>query len=556
MMKSRHTLLAGLIVFLACAGCIQPELPRNWMATLPDPAVSSRTTPVCVAVVVNDKRAPTGNNPEFGLLALVPLVPYAQGTACGTPELVSGPPSGPWTSGIMDYKQTIALLLAKGLRNSKTVIHAKCESPSAPLNQYEAVLELDMHKGKYTKGAFTYCLGPYGVFLWFIGLPAARIEAQIAFDWNLRLTSTDEILASGTYANGFNKIWGVYYNRGGATVPKATERLHTTFYPEMVESVVQQAQKALLAKSDSQWRAIAKAHETWREANGERLAYRRTQQPPLRPTPPVTPPVTQVTTQSRTWARRGTQQAWVLVVGIQNYKARNVAALPYAKRDAESVQRWFTRRAGLPKANVHALLNEQATRKNLLAEIDWLRRSAVGKDAVFIYFACHGAPELATDGSGYDGKYLVLHDTDPARLFATGFPLDDLTRKMDSIPARTQVVILESCYAGPVGKEILRKAPTADLVIQPKTIREMGEKTGRVILTASSGRQVALGSAEFEGGVFTHYLLAAWGDGKKRLLTTCFDDVQDKVLRKANKEGSTQEPQKYGDMNMDIGLTE
>jgi hypothetical protein len=263
---------------------------------------------------------------------------------------------------------------------------------------------------------------------------------------------------------------------------------------------------------------------------------------------PSTPPPTRI------WKLEGGRQAWVLVVGIQKYKTKDIPTLPYAKMDAEKVRQWFIERAGLPKANVHALLNEEATRKNLMDKIDWLRKTAQPTDAVFVYFSCHGAPELAINGSGYNAKYLVLYDTDPVHLYSTGFPLDDLNNKMDGIKASTQVVILESCYAGPVGKEVMKGASTADLVIRSTAIKQMG-KTGRIILTASSGRQVALGLPD-KGGVFTHFLLETWGNGKKRLLTTCFDEIRDKVSREITKTGSTQEPQKYGAKNIDILLAQ
>jgi len=113
-------------------------------------------------------------------------------------------------------------------------------------------------------------------------------------------------------------------------------------------------------------------------------------------------------------------------------------------------------------------------------------------------------------------------------------------------------VILEACYTGPMGQEILKKTPTADLEIRPRLIQEMGERSGRVILSASSGRQVAIGVDEIKGGLFTHYLLNAWGDGSRRLLSDCFDDAREQVRRAANRLGSTQEPAKFGDRNLDI----
>ena len=272
-------------------------------------------------------------------------------------------------------------------------------------------------------------------------------------------------------------------------------------------------------------------------------------------------PKSELPTERRThtgglWHPIGGKKAWVLSIGIGQYRNPNIPSLPFAKSDASRVRDWFLQPdiKSMSRENVHVLFDEQATRENLLAQIDWLRKQALPEDAVVIYFAGHGAPELAADGKGVDAKYLLLYDTDPGQLFATGFTLDDLTRKLEVVKAKVQVVILEACYTGPVGQEILKKTPTADLEIRPRLIQEMGERGGRVILSASSGRQVAIGSVDIKGGLFTHYLLGAWADGSKRMLSDSFEDAKEQVRRAANRLGSTQEPAKFGDQNLDVVL--
>jgi len=256
------------------------------------------------------------------------------------------------------------------------------------------------------------------------------------------------------------------------------------------------------------------------------------------------------------WTPEARRCMWVLAVGVSQYKNPQVPALPFARSDAEKVQNWFHNLdvEGITRENIHVLFDEQATRENLLAQIDWLRKQALPEDAVFVYFAGHGAPELSPDGTSVDAKYLVLYNTDPSQLFATGLPIDELTRRLESVKAKTQVLILEACYAGPVGQEILKKTPTADLEIRPRLIQQLGEQSGRVILSASSGRQMAIGSDEIKGSLFTHYLLDAWGDGSQRLLSDQFEEARYQVRRESNRLGSLQEPAKFGDQNVDVVL--
>jgi uncharacterized lipoprotein YajG len=268
-------------------------------------------------------------------------------------------------------------------------------------------------------------------------------------------------------------------------------------------------------------------------------------------------PSPEITRELAIWQPSERQQAWMLAVGVGQYKKQTIPVLPYAASDTDRLRQWFSSQKHMDIAPDHlrVLCNEQASRENVLAQIDWLRKQAMPEDLVFFYFTGHGAPELASDGKSVEAKYLVLYDTDPAKLFATGLPLDELTRRLDTVKAKTQVVILEACYAGAVGQNVLKGTPTADLEIRPRFIQEMGERGGRVILSASSGRQIAIGSEEVKGGLFTHYLLKAWSEaGNKRLIADCFEQIWDNVRRAANKLGSTQEPTKYGDQNVDVIL--
>lgn len=122
-------------------------------------------------------------------------------------------------------------------------------------------------------------------------------------------------------------------------------------------------------------------------------------------------------------------------------------------------------------------------------------------------------------------------------------------------------MILECCYAGPVGEKVLAETTTADLDIRPRIIHELGQRRGRIILTASSGRQVALGTEsvgdeKINGSIFTHYLLRGMTESGPYLIRDCFNWAWDRTRRASIKLGAFQEPQRFGDTNFDISLQE
>jgi len=261
-------------------------------------------------------------------------------------------------------------------------------------------------------------------------------------------------------------------------------------------------------------------------------------------------------TDSLIWRPEGRRKVWVVAIGISRFKDHRLPVLPFARNDATSVQNWF---AGLesidtPVENTRVLLDEQATHKNFLVQIDWLRKHALPEDAVFVYFSTHGAAEIDTDGSSVTAKYLLLYDSDSDQLFATALTLDGLKRSLDTIQAKVQVVILETCYSRQIGGSA-ETTTTADLQIRERLIREIGTRVGRVVLSAVSGRETASVGESTSGGLFTNSLLSSWADGKRQLLSVCFEEASDQVRRAARVLGLQQNPTKYGDENIDILLS-
>jgi len=282
--------------------------------------------------------------------------------------------------------------------------------------------------------------------------------------------------------------------------------------------------------------------------------------------PPPPPPPPRV--QRRVWQPGGNRRIWLLVIAVGRFAEPEVKVprLPYAVRDADRIQRRLVElgQGALKREQIKVLLDSDAAgQSEVLAGFRWLKERAAPDDLAVVYFAGHGAPELAADGSGYEAAYLMLHKTRPDALYSTGLRLDDVATRLDDIRARTQLVILECCHAGEVGKAIMKQSPTANLEIRPRVYRQMGTRRGRIVLAACGGRQVAMQPKELtqdrgqppmkiEGGLFTHFLLDALNRDGQQTLTQCFTKVKDTVTRAALRLGTEQIPQAYGDEHVDI----
>src|SRR5947209_8306537 len=86
--------------------------------------------------------------------------------------------------------------------------------------------------------------------------------------------------------------------------------------------------------------------------------------------------------------------AFALLVGIGNYlHADRIDPLPYAARDARSLEKLFTDPdvCGFPREQVDLLVGKNARREAIVQRLSqWLPQRARGAEIVVLYFAGHG----------------------------------------------------------------------------------------------------------------------------------------------------------------------
>ncbi len=252
-----------------------------------------------------------------------------------------------------------------------------------------------------------------------------------------------------------------------------------------------------------------------------------------------------------------------LVVGLGNYQNEGVEKLRFARADAAAVYDYLVdpKIGQFTPEDVKLLVDEKATRNNLLAAFMYIQDNALKDDMVFIYFAGHGAPEFDREYEHADGytKYIIPYDADPNNLFTTAIATDRLESIFAKVQAECLVFVMDSCYSGGMGgRTFAKKVSGRSLRVMADPSKELANKAygkGRVVITAAQANQVA---QEADGhGLFTAAFLEALegkadkdADGNVTL-----DELYKYVYKKvARLTKNKQHPQKSGDITGEIVL--
>ena len=192
------------------------------------------------------------------------------------------------------------------------------------------------------------------------------------------------------------------------------------------------------------------------------------------------------------------KDAYAIVIGIERY--RDITSVDTAADDAIWMKRYLERVMGVPEENMVLLLNERATRTDMLKYFTgWLANNVDEDSTVYIYYAGHGAPDVKTKKA-----YIVPYDGDPNYLSVTAYPLDSLYETLASLPARETVVFLDSCFSGRGDRSVVAEG------IRPigLSIKNPVIASGRmVVISAAESSQASSFYKESGHGLFTYYLL-------------------------------------------------
>lgn len=240
----------------------------------------------------------------------------------------------------------------------------------------------------------------------------------------------------------------------------------------------------------------------------------------------------------KTRVNRPIKDKWALLIGVSKFADSSIN-LKYAAKDAQDFREYLLKEAKFAPDHVRLLTDEQATRENILDTVGdkWLPRVANPDDLVLIYISSHGSPSKV-DLNGVN--YLVAHNTDKNRLYATGVPMQDLVKMIkERVHSDRIVLMMDACHSGAAntaGKGLFRIANfSAD---------ELAQGSGQLVICSSEPTQTSWESKRYQNGVFTHYLLEGLRqNGGMNKLGDAFKHMQEKVQEEVLRDrGELQTP--------------
>lgn len=193
---------------------------------------------------------------------------------------------------------------------------------------------------------------------------------------------------------------------------------------------------------------------------------------------------------------------YVFAIGIDKYKNSKLT-LNYARADAEAFVKTITAHTSklFSKIEVISLYDEQASKANILHQMDELSKKVHTNDVFLFYYAGHG--------SMAENRFFLIPVActrlyELNGLLADGIEASQLQEKMKHIKALKQVIIMDACQSGG-SVELLAMRGAGE----EKAIAQLSRSAGIHVLASAGSEQFAKELGTLGHGLFTYVLLSA-----------------------------------------------
>ncbi len=236
-----------------------------------------------------------------------------------------------------------------------------------------------------------------------------------------------------------------------------------------------------------------------------------------------------------------------IIIGIEKYQNLNNIDAPYANRDAKAFKAYANIALGIPNNNLKVLIDEDATRGELLKSLKiWLPQITRGKGKdIYIFFAGHG---LASDNG--EDLHILPHNGDPILLEDTALSRVEMFDLINKVNPKSVTMFFDTCYSGQTRSEQMLIAGLRPVRI---VADEQDTPNNFTIFTASNYDQTSGSINEAEHGIFSYYLMkglegkADKNSDKKITNGELISYLKNNVTQEAFSQNRSQEPMLSGD---------
>jgi hypothetical protein len=183
-------------------------------------------------------------------------------------------------------------------------------------------------------------------------------------------------------------------------------------------------------------------------------------------------------------------KVWAVVVGVARYV--HMPVLKYTDDDAYHIYAFLKSPEGgaLPDAQIRVLIDEDATRPNILRTMRQTFMKADDNDVVLLYYSGHGLPGyfLPVDFDGFNNK--VDHE--------------DIKAIFKESKAKHKICLADACHSGTL--TAMKVAPS-EVAIQKFYQAFENSGGGTALLLSSKGDEFSLEDGGLRQGVFSHFLI-------------------------------------------------
>ncbi|MEP7267786.1 MAG: caspase family protein [Saprospiraceae bacterium] len=180
---------------------------------------------------------------------------------------------------------------------------------------------------------------------------------------------------------------------------------------------------------------------------------------------------------------------WPVIIGVARYE--HMPALKYSDDDAYKIYAFMKSPEGgaIPDNQIKLLIDEDATRVNIIDALQEQFGKADENDMVMVYYSGHGVSGslLPIDFDGYNNK--LYHD--------------EIVQIMESSKAKHKLCLIDACYAG--GMNDAKADYTTSINRFYNQLNQ--EKGGTAMILSCKSREVSLEDSGLRQGIFSHFLI-------------------------------------------------